>query len=266
MMKTVLLTGAAGIVGTALRPFLAKRYGRLLLTDIKEITGLAANELFERGDITDIGFVKDLARRAEGIVHLAGNVGPEYTFGEVLGPNIVGAYNVFEAARQAGVRQVVYASSHHAVGFLPRGAVIDESTPPRPDSWYGVSKVFGEAVGSYYADKYGLNVLAIRIGSVTDKVQDERRLRLWSSPRDLARLIEIGLAAEDLGWRLVYGVSQCPDPFFQNSEAERLGYRARDRAEDFPARESILTERPGAATVEGRFVGGHFAAEDYQNK
>ncbi len=179
--KSCLLTGAAGIVGSAVRPLLAARYDRVLLTDLVEIADLASNETFQQGDISEAAFVNRLVGQVNGIVHLAGLVGKDYTFAEVLQPNLVGTYNVFEAARTAGVRQVVFASSHHAVGFLRRDEKIDEATAPRPDSPYGLSKAFGELTAWYFAEKYGVNVLVIRIGFVGQQVPDERRLHTWTS-------------------------------------------------------------------------------------
>lgn len=263
-MKRILVTGAAGAVGSMLRPLLVKRFERVFLCDLTEIpeADLALNESFEVGNICDPGFVTRLASQVDGIVHLAGMVGPDYTFDEVLGPNISGSHHVFAAAQTAGVSHVVYASSHHAVGFFRRGDKIDASTAPRPDSFYGLSKAFGESAGSYFADKFGLNVLAIRIGYVGDQAIDERRLHTWISPRDLAQLIEIGLTTPDLGFEIVYGVSDNPDPFFDNSNATRLGYRPQDRAADHLADPSLLSQKPDTSTAEGTFVGGHFAEPD----
>lgn len=263
-MKKILLTGAAGIVGTALRPLLRERYSHVLLTDIAGITSLAENESFERGDIADLSFVKTLAAQVGGIVHLAGMVGPDYTFDDVLLPNIVGTQNVYAAAHAAGVTHVVYASSHHSVGFIRRGEHIDETTAPRPDSYYGVSKAFGESLGAFFADKFGLNVLAIRIGFVGDTVADERRLHTWTSPRDLAQLIEIGLTTPNLGYELVYGVSENPGPFFVNTNAERLGYRPKDKSVNAVADPSVLDARPDPNTIEGAVVGGRFAASGFE--
>ncbi|MEM7012176.1 MAG: NAD(P)-dependent oxidoreductase, partial [Verrucomicrobiota bacterium] len=178
-------------------------------------------------------------------------------FNDVLGPNIVGTWNVFAAAKAAGVSNVVYASSHHAVGFLKRGARIDETTIPRPDSCYGLSKSFGEEIGSYFVDKFGLNVLAIRIGFVGPAPIDERRLHTWISPRDLAQLVDIGLRTPELGYEIVYGVSDNPDPFFDNSNAVRLGFLPIDRAVDAVTDPAILEAPP-----EGEFIGGPFAEGD----
>lgn len=263
-MKGILLTGAAGIVGTALRPLLSQRYAHVVLTDISHITDIAKNESFVKGDIANLEFVKSLAERVDGIVHLAGMVGPDYSWDAVLQPNIVGTFNVYEAATAGKVKNVVYASSHHSVGFLRRGETIDETTAPRPDSFYGVSKAFGESLGVFFTDKFGLNVLAIRIGFVSDQVNDERRVHTWISARDLAQLVEIGLETEDLGYELVYGISDNPDPFFDNSNATRLGYRPKDNAENVVADPSILDQSPDQQTVEGAVVGGRFAAAGFQ--
>jgi uronate dehydrogenase len=258
-VQRILLTGAAGIVGSLIRPLLAASYENVLLTDIAGIANVAENETFLQGDIVDAAFVTRITADVDGIVHLAGKVGPDYTFDEVLGPNIVGTHNVFAAARARGIGRVVYASSHHAVGYWRRGDRIDEAALPRPDSQYGLSKAFGESVASYYADKFGIQVLAIRIGFVGDKVIDERRLHTWISPRDLVQLIDIGLNTPDLGFEIVYGVSENPDAFFDNANAVRLGYRPRDRAVDHLADPMILEHRPDPATIDGAMVGGPFA-------
>jgi len=263
-MNQILLTGAAGIVGTALRPHLARRFGTVLLTDRAEVADLSAGESFRQGDIADLDFITDLARQAEGIVHLAGLVGAPYGFEEVLAPNVIGSHNVFEAARRADVRRVVFASSHHVVGFHRRGAVIDQATPLRPDSEYALSKAYGEAAGAYYADKYGLRVLAIRIGYVGEDLSRERRLRTWVSARDLAQLVEIGLCAEDLWFESVYGVADNPEPFFDNRNAFQLGYRPQDRSTDFARDEAVPGQGADPGSIEDGLVGGGFAAQGFQ--
>ncbi len=258
LSKRLVVTGAAGIVGTALRPLLAGLCEELVLTDLRPVENLVENERFKGGDIGDLDFVTEATAGADGIVHLAGRVGPDFTFEEVLGANIIGTRNVFESARRNQVPRVVYASSHHAVGFLRRGDHIDHSTAPRPDSHYGLSKAFGEELGAYYADRHGLAVLAIRIGYVGETVIDERRLHTWISPRDLFQLIKIGLTHPELRFEIVYGVSDNPDPFFDNHNAHHLGYRPQDRALDHLADESLRTSQPDPSTAAGVYVGGHF--------
>ncbi len=259
-MNRILLTGAAGNVGRAIRPFLAKCYERVILTDREPINDPAANESYIQGDITERGFTDRAVEGVDGVVHLAALVGSEYNYQDILGPSLTGCVNVFESCRKQGVKRIVYASSHHAVGFLPRAQRVDHTTPPRPDGWYGISKVFGEAVCAYYADKFGFHAMAIRIGSVGGKVMDERRLRIWCSPRDLARLVEIGLSDRVQGFEIVYGASGLPDSLFDNRNAERLGYRPRDRALDHLADPGIVRRKADPSSLVGRVVGGPFAA------
>ena len=175
----------------------------------------------------------------------------------------IGTYVLLESARSHGVKQFVYASSHHAVGFLPRGYDIDSTTPHRPDSYYGVSKAFGETLATYFADKHGMNILSIRIGFVGEKVIDERRLHTWCSARDLAQLIEIGLSHPQLGHQVVYGVSKTPGAFFDNQAAFELGFRPQDAALDHLSEPSIAEERPDLSQLQHRLVGGYFGADGF---
>ena len=190
------------------------------------------------------------------IVHLAA-VPVEDAWEPILKANIEGCYNVFEAARQVGVRRVVFASSNHAMGFYERSQTIGVETSVRPDSRYGVSKAFGEALGALYACKYGLNMLCIRIGNVAPEPVDKRRLSIWISPRDLAQLMCLGID-RDLGYEIVYGMSDNERAWWDNSNAVRLGYRPQDRSEDYAAR--VLAAEPAHdpnANSE-RFQGGDF--------
>jgi uronate dehydrogenase len=257
----ILLTGAAGIVGTLIRPCLAEAFEEVvLLTHRTSCENLRPNERAVQGDIQDRACTDGALSGVDGIIHLAGLVGPDYTFDQVLGPNVIGTYNLFESARVLGVKRIVYASTHHAVGFLPRTAAVDEREPVRADSWYGVSKGFGEVMAAYYSDKFGLDILSVRIGSVTEKVSDERRVHLWSSPRDLARLFELGLKRKERGYRLVYGVSACPDPFFDNRSAGEIGYRPADNSDDFLSDPAIKEAVPDPSAPENLFIGGYFAS------
>ncbi len=265
-MKRILLTGAAGIVGSALRPFLAARHNEVVLLDIAAISDCAANERFVQGNIADPSIVANIMSGVDGVVHLAGLVGPGYTFDEVLFPNIVGTHNVLEAACQSGVSHFIYASSHHVVGFYQRSDRIDHTTSPRPDSQYGLSKAFGESVSSYYADSFGIHVLAIRIGYVGRQVIDERRLHTWVSARDLAQLVDIGLRNAEPGYQVVYGVSETVDPFFDNSNATRLGYIPQDRAVEHLASKDLLRQQPDSDSLEGKYIGGHFAVRHFETR
>src|SRR5688572_26785429 len=207
-MQRVLLTGAAGGVGRRLRRLLAPVYPELRLTDIVTPGDLAPGEVFAAADLAAMDQVEAVVDGVEGIVHLGGHSveGPWET---ILQANIIGCYNLFEAARRKGVKRVVFASSNHAVGFYPRQRRIGTDVTVRPDSRYGVSKAFGEALGALYADKHGLGVTCLRIGNFADAPADLRRLSIWVSPDDLVQLVRIGLEHPDLSYEVFYGVSYC---------------------------------------------------------
>ena len=193
-MQTVLVTGAAGGIGTRLRKLLDGVYPRILWSDIRKPSDLASHQSFVTADIADLAQVEKLVDGVDGIVHLGGE-SIEQSWDRILQANIIGCYNLFEAARRKKVKRVVFASSNHAVGFYPRQRKIGTDEPVRPDSRYGVSKAFGEALGALYAYKHGLRVTCIRIGNFADAPVDLRRLAIWISPEDLVQLIRIGLDA-----------------------------------------------------------------------
>ena len=253
-MKTVLITGAAGDVGTHLRRELAGRYN-LRLSDLRPVAKLGKGETFVKGDV---GSMKDMLKTTRGvdaIVHL-GAYSVEADWDTILRANIDGTYNVFEAAHRNGVKRILFATSNHAMGFYRRDQTIDHRVYPKPDSRYGVSKVFGEALGSLYSDKYGLEVFNMRIGNVNPRPVDKRRLSIWISPRDLAQLVTIGIEHPDIRFEIVYGVSGNQRSWYDNSNARRLGYQPRDNSEDW-AQEILRNEKPGDPRVEP-YQGGTF--------
>lgn len=258
-MKTVLLTGAAGAVGRMLRPELAGRY-RLKLSDVQPVGDLGANERFAKADIARLTDMKRVTKGVDAIIHLGG-FSVEGPWEEILRANIVGCYNLFEAARLNGVKRILFATSNHACGFYRRDQIIDHRVYPRPDSRYGVSKVFGEQLGSLYADKYGLEVLCLRIGNVATRPVDKRRLSIWVSPRDLAQLMAIGVDHPDIKFEIVYGVSGNQRSWYDNSNATRLGYRPQDDSEP-QAAEVLARETPGAALAE-QYQGGTFVHAEF---
>ncbi|MBZ0148060.1 MAG: NAD(P)-dependent oxidoreductase, partial [Pseudorhodoplanes sp.] len=174
-MKKVLITGASGDVGTRLRKLLKGVYPEIRISDIKKPVDLRPDEQFVQAELADMAQVEKAVAGIEGIVHLGG-FSVEGPWETILNSNIVGCYNLFEAARKAGVKRVIFATSNHAVGFYPRSRKIGIDAPVRPDSRYGVSKAFGEALGAMYAYKHGLRVTCLRIGNVADAPIDLRRL------------------------------------------------------------------------------------------
>jgi uronate dehydrogenase len=256
-VKTILITGASGDVGTHLRRELAGKY-RLRLSDKRPLKA-ARGETFMRADISKMPDALRITKGVDAIVHLGG-YSVEGPWQAILQANIIGCYNVFEAARRNGVKRILFPTSNHAVGFYRRDQTIDHRVYPKPDSRYGVSKVFGEALGSLYADKYGLEVFMMRIGNVNARPIDKRRLSIWFSPRDLAQLVTIGIEHPHIRFEIVYGVSGNKRSWYDNSNAGRLGYRPQDDAEAY-AEEVLAKERPGDPRAE-TYQGGAFVVEE----
>lgn len=254
MRKTVLITGAAGAVAGHLRRELGDAYS-LVLSDIREPAELAAHEAFRAADLADLEAVRRLMAGVDAIVHLGGQ-SVEGPWSDVLDRNIVGAYNLFEAARLEGVTRVVFASSCHAVGFYRLDETIAADAYFKPDSRYGVSKVFGEALGSLYAHKYGFDVLALRIGNVGVRPVDRRRLTSWLSPRDLAGLVRVGIERANLGYEVMFGMSRNTGSCWVNDTAERLGYVPLDDAADYA--EEINARPYDPAAPANIYQGGPF--------
>jgi uronate dehydrogenase len=252
-MKTILITGATGDIGTHLRRELAGRY-RLRLSDKRPLKP-EKGQSFVRADIAKMADALRITKGVDAIVHLGG-YSVEGAWPAILQANIVGCFNVFEAARRNGVKRIVFPTSNHAVGFYRRDEVIDHRVYPRPDSRYGVSKVFGEALGSLYADKYGMQFLMIRVGNVNPAPIDKRRLSIWCSPRDIAQLVAIGIDHPEIRFEIVYGVSGNHRSWYDNSNAVRLGYRPQDDSEPFAA-EIVAKEQPGDPRAE-TYQGGSF--------
>src|SRR5690242_4919380 len=258
----ILITGAAGDVGTRLRKLLKNNYPRIRLSDIRGPTDFGAGEEFIAADLADYEQVKKITTGIDGVVHLGGHSveGPWETIHK---SNIVGCYNLFEAAYRNGVKRVVFASSNHAVGFYPRDRKIGVDVTVRPDSRYGVSKAFGEALGALYADKHGLRVTCIRIGNVNDRPVDRRRLAIWLHPEDLLQLVRIGLEHPALTYEVVYGASDNERGWWDNEAAFRLGYRPRWRAEDYRD-QALAAERGRPPDPIGDLMqGGPFASAEF---
>ena len=253
-MKTVLITGASGDVATHLRRELAGRY-KLRLSDLRPLKGKAKGETFAKADISNMADALRITKGVDAIVHLGG-YSVEGPWEGILQANIIGCYNVFEAARRNGVKRVLFATSNHAVGFYPRRQKIDHRVYIRPDGRYGVSKVFGEALGSLYSDKYGMEVFLMRIGNVNATPIVERRLSILFTPRDLAQLVSIGIERPGIRFEIVYGVSGNTRSWYDNSNAVRLGYKPQDDSEAFAAQ--ILARKEVEHPVGKLYQGGAF--------
>jgi uronate dehydrogenase len=245
----IALTGAAGGVGSILSQGLRRD---LRLLDIRPAPGC------ELLDVRDLPAVEAAFSGVDAVIHL-GAIPTEAPFEDILDHNLRGTYNVLEAARRCGVRRVVFASSNHATGMYARSERVGPDSPVRPDTYYGVSKAFGEALGRVYAEKWGVSVVCIRIGSCIERPLDRRHLSTWLSPRDAVALFAAALDAE-VRFSIVYGVSANTRGWWDITSARALGYEPQDDAEAFAG---AVADDPSERfdTQGGQFTAPAFAGE-----
>jgi uronate dehydrogenase len=261
-MKKILITGAAGGIGTSMRKLLPAVYNDIRWSDIRKPVNLTADEEFMQADLADYAAAEKICAGIDGIVHLGGQ-SIEGSWEKVLNANIIGCRNVFEAAYRQGVKRVVFASSNHAVGFYPRNKTIGVDVTTRPDSRYGVSKAFGEALGALYADKHGLRVTCLRIGNFGDAPIDKRRLAIWLKPEDLVQLIRIGFEHRDIHFEIFYGVSDNADSWWDNSNARRFGYKPQGKADEFRDSAMAAQAKLPPDPVGDLYQGGTYTSDEY---
>lgn len=256
--RTILLTGAAGGLGTLMRGLLPAYGYELRLLDVRPIEG---EPDAITADLGDKKALREAVRGVDAVIHLAG-ISLESSFDKILRANIEGTYNLYEAAREEGVRRVVFASSNHAVGFTPRPVgddpLIAVDTPRRPDTFYGLSKSFGEDLAQFYWDKHGIETVSVRIGSCFLEPTSVRMLSVWMSPGDGARLFHAALTAPAVGHAVVYGSSANTRLWWDLSSARALGYEPEDDSEQYA--EKLVAEQ-GELNPENpdhANLGGHF--------
>lgn len=258
-MKRIVLTGAAGRLGSYLREPLSRMCDELVSSDLAPDLGkLYPGERYQRADLAVFSEIHALLAGADMVVHF-GAIGDEAPFEDLLGPNFIGAYNIWEAAFQHKLRRVVYASSIHAVGMHKRQDFIGIDAPHRPDTFYGLAKCFAEDLASLYWDKRGLEAVCLRILSAA-QVNNARALGTWLSYDDLIHLVTRAIDTPTTGFAVVYGVSNNDRVPVDNAKASFLGYRPKDNAEVFAA--EVLAKAPPADTSDPAQMhhGGPFAA------
>ena len=264
-MSLVLLTGAAGRIGTWLRGGLPERGWAVRCLDVVPVPDERPGEDQVVADVTDLAAMVDATQGASAVVHMAGIAG-ESTWPAISHANIEGTYCALEAARRSGVSRVVLASSNHATGYTPRpgaGLLTEADAPPRPDTYYGVAKVTMEALGSLYADRYGLDVVCLRIGSAFAEPTSTRHLSTWLSPADTVSLVDAALTAPSPGFSVVWGVSDNTRRWWDLTAARALGYEPADDAEVFAeALIEVHGEPDLADPVHGR-VGGEYTLPEF---
>jgi uronate dehydrogenase len=254
-MDRVLITGAAGRLGMVLRPGLRGRVRMLRLLDAAPLDASQPGEELINADVRDLDAVIASMADVDAAVHLAG-IPDEDTFERILDINVRGSYHVLEAARRQGCSRVVLASSAHVTGFYPTEQHIGPEVPVRPDSYYGVGKAVAENLGRLYADKHGLQVVCVRIGTLARRPTAPRHLSTWLSPSDAVELFYRCLVAPEVAFTVVYGVSANRRRWWDTSSAERVGYRPVDNAERWAA--EIDASRAGRVDLEDDPQGGEY--------
>lgn len=239
ILGRLLLTGAAGGLGKVLRESLKPFASIIRLSDLAAMPAAGPNEEVEPCDLADKAAVDRLVRGCDAIVHLGG-VSIERPFEEILEANIKGAFHLYEGARRHGIKRVVFASSNHVIGFHKQGEVLDADSPRRPDSYYGLSKAYGEDLSRFYFDRYGIETACLRIGSSFPEPKDRRMLTTWLSYRDLTELVRCCLFAPKLRHTIVYGMSANRDKWWDNSKAAHIGFHPQDSSEQFRAKVEAL--------------------------
>ena len=232
MNKKVLVTGVSGHLGGMLFNSLSTiGYKNLIGTDLKK-KNIKKNQKFILADLKNFKTTVRMTKDVYAIVHF-GAIPIEDTQQNILQNNIIGTYNLFEAARINKVKRIVFASSNHAIGFHRRKTKLNELSMQRPDSHYGLSKAFGENISRFYADKFNIRSMCIRIGSCLKEPEDRRHLSTWISYGDLSHLVDIGIKHKLIHHEIVYGASKNRKSWWNNSRAYKLGYKPRDSADRF---------------------------------
>ena len=237
--KKVLITGAAGEIGSVLAAGLNEDYDLRLLYHKTVLPKFGDEEIFV-GTINDMEKMIAATAGVDSVIHMAGNPDDKASFDAVMGVNIQGTYTTFEAARRSGVRQIIFASTNHVTGYYEiDGVYTTPDLPVRPDGYYGVSKVFGEALGRYYSDAFGISVICLRIGTCRseDAVisrKNDRILSTWLSLNDTVQLVRCSIEAESIKFGIYYGISDNTRAYWDIQNArDEIGYDPQDNAENY---------------------------------
>ena len=261
MKKKILVTGASGHLGGMLFKSMAELgYRNLVGTDLKK-KNIGKNKKFVTANLRNFKSILKITKGVYAIVHF-GAIPVEDTQQNILQNNIIGTYNLFEAARINKVKRIIFASSNHAIGFHRRTTKLNEISTQRPDSHYGLSKAFGEDLSRLYADKFNIKSMCIRIGSCLRQPEDRRHLSTWISYPDLTQLVDIGIRHKSIHHEIVYGASKNKKSWWNNSRAYDLGYKPKDSADQFNI--SLLSKNEHKNKMALLFQGGVFTSANFK--
>ena len=261
--KRILQTGAAGGLGTVLRERIKPWAEVVRLSDVAEMAPAGPGEEVVQCDLADKEAVLALLDGVDAVLHFGG-ISTEKPFEPIMQANILGVANLYEALHKAGTRRVVFASSNHAIGYHPVTTVLDADSPTRPDSYYGLSKVFGEQIARYYYDRFGIETVCVRIGSSFPEPANKRMMSTYLSYDDLTELLRCSLFAPRVGHTIVYGVSDNDSTWWDNRLASHLGYKPKDSSAKFAHLFPDSSEFPARDDVTTMYQGGKFLLDGPQ--
>jgi len=264
-MKRLLITGANRGLGAVCRERLSHLAETIRISARKSLDPVLPHEEVVLGDLSDQDAVEEMVKGCDGIVHMGGQ-SIEAAWDTIRASNIDGMYHLYEAARKHGQPRIIFASSNHAIGFYKQSERIDANVPTRPDSLYGVSKVFGEAIARMYYDKFGIETATIRIGSCFPEPVDHRMLSTWMSYDDFIRLIERIFAVPRLGCPIIYGASANQATWWDNRETAYIGWQPEDSSEIFREQLDARMSPPPADDPRALYQGGSFTADGIHQK
>ena len=259
MLEKLLVTGAAGGIARLVTGSLGTIAKSVRLSDIVEPNDIEPGAEFVRCDLGDEAAVSKLVEGCDGILHLGG-ISIEQDFRNILDGNIVGLHNLYEAARAHGYPRIFQASSNHVIGFYRQNERLDAYAPHKPDSWYGVSKSFGEAVALMYYHKFGQQTAIVRIGSCRNEPEDHRMLATWLAPEDFVSLVERVFSVPLLGCPVIYGMSDNDIAWWDNSCSSYLGWRPKKSSSEFAAKLNASVPVPCSTDPTSVYQGGIFTA------
>ncbi|WP_426164566.1 NAD-dependent epimerase/dehydratase family protein [Pseudoduganella sp. R-34] len=248
--KRILMTGAAGGLGKVLRDRIKPWAEVVRLSDIADMGEARPGEELVPCDLSDKAAVMKLMEGVDAVLHFGG-ISTEAPFEAIMQANILGVANLYEAAYKHGVKRLMFASSNHAIGYYKTTDMLDANMPTRPDSMYGISKVFGEQMSRYYYDRFGIETVCIRIGSSFPQPANKRMMSTYLSYDDLTELLRCSLFAPRVGHTIVFGMSDNDSVWWDNRYAAHLGYRPKDSSakfahlfpdtSDFPEKDDVTT-------------------------
>ena len=261
--KRILLTGAAGGLGKILRDRIKPWADVVRLSDIGDLGVAREGEEIVQCNLADKPAVQALLEGVDAVLHFGG-ISTENNFEAIMAANIQGTYNLYEAAHKHGVRRIVFASSNHAIGFHKVTEQLDADSPTRPDSMYGISKVFGEQLSRYYFDRTGIETVCLRIGSSFPEPKNPRMMVTWLSYDDLVEALRCSLMTPRVGHTILYGASNNEGQWWDNRKAGHLGFHPKDSSRQFKHLFPDTGVYPAADDAATMYQGGGFVLDGPQ--